>query len=128
MESNAIVSWGFRVLTEIDLASPVMLVAVDVHLVDGNYELFRCFHALPSAKNYLGEEVAAVRGVTHAIRGLVQDGATHIGIATNRGLKSFRNELWPSYRTGTNAPQELLAQFSLLEEALTAWGQTLASR
>ncbi|MBZ5579736.1 MAG: flap endonuclease [Acidobacteriia bacterium] len=98
---------------------------MDIHLVNGTSELFRSFHALPRAKNYRGEEVGAVRGVMHSIRGLIQDGATHIGIATERVLRSFRDELWPGYQTGDGIPPELLAQFSLLEEGLAAWGLTV---
>ena len=102
-----------------------MLVAVDLYLVDATAELFRQFHTLPPAKNYRGEEVAAVRGVNHSIRGLVQNGATHIGIATHSAPTSFRNEMWPDYKSGDGIPHELSLQFSLLEEGLKAWGLTL---
>ena len=95
---------------------------VIVYLVDGTYELFRHFYAIPSAKNRDGEEVAAVRGVMYSIRGLVQDGATHIGIATDHVIESFRNGLWPGYKTGEGIDPALWAQFPLLEEALRAWG------
>ena len=93
-----------------------------VHLVDGTYELFRHFYAMPSAKNAAGEEVAAVRGVMHSIRGLVQDGATHIGVATDHVIESFRNHLWAGYKTGDGIAPDLWAQFPLLEEGLEAWG------
>ena len=93
-----------------------------VHLVDGTYELFRHFHALPPSRNAAGEEVAAVRGVMYSIRALVEEGATHIGIATDHVIESFRNQLWPGYKTGEGIPPELWAQFPLLEEALAAWG------
>ncbi len=93
-----------------------------IHLVDGTYELFRHFYAMPSAKNRQGEEVAAVRGVMYSIRGLVRDGATHIGIATDRVIESFRNTLWAGYKTGDGIDPALWAQFPLLEEALAAWG------
>lgn len=96
-----------------------------VHLVDGTYELFRHFYALPSAKNHLGEEIAAVRGVMYSIRGLVQDGATHIGVATDHVIESFRNELWPGYKTGEGIDPALLTQFQILEEGLRAWGLTV---
>lgn len=96
-----------------------------VHLVDGTYELFRHFYALPSAKNHLGEEIAAVRGVMYSIRGLVQDGATHIGVATDHVIESFRNELWPGYKTGEGIDPALLTQFPILEEGLRAWGLTV---
>jgi 5'-3' exonuclease len=93
-----------------------------IHLVDGTYELFRHFYALPSAKNGHGEEVAAVRGVMYSIRGLVRDGATHIGVATDHVIESFRNNLWPGYKTGDGIDPALRTQFNLLEEALRAWG------
>jgi 5'-3' exonuclease len=102
-----------------------MLSAVNVHLVDGTYELFRHFYALPSAKNHDGEEVAAVRGVMYSIRGLVQEGATHIGVATDHVIESFRNDLWPGYKTGEGIDPALLAQFPLLEDGLRAWGLTV---
>ena len=93
-----------------------------VHLVDGTYELFRHFYAMPSAKNAAGEEVAAVRGVMHSIRGLVQEGATHIGVATDHVIESFRNHLYAGYKTGEGIAPELWVQFPLLEEGLEAWG------
>lgn len=96
-----------------------------VHLVDGTYELFRHFYALPSARNHLGEEIAAVRGVMYSIRGLVQDGATHIGVATDHVIESFRNGLWPGYKTGEGIDPALLTQFQILEEGLRAWGLTV---
>ena len=96
-----------------------------IHLIDGTYELFRHFYAMPSARNRHGEEVAAVRGVMYSIRGLVQDGATHIGVATDHVIESFRNGLWPGYKTGDGIDPALLAQFPLLEEALRAWGVTV---
>jgi 5'-3' exonuclease len=98
---------------------------VRIHLIDGTYELFRHFYAMPSAKNRDGEEVAAVRGVMYSIRGLVQDGATHIGVATDHVIESFRNDLWPGYKTGDGIDPVLWAQFPLLEEALRAWGLTV---
>ena len=93
-----------------------------VHLVDGTYELFRHFYAMPSAKNAAGEEVAAVRGVMYSIRGLVQEGATHIGVATDHVIESFRNHLYAGYKTGEGIAPDLRAQFPLLEEGLEAWG------
>ena len=102
-----------------------MLVGVIVHLVDGTYELFRHFYALPPAKNAAGEHVAAVRGVMHSIRGLVAEGATHIGVATDHVIESFRNHLWAGYKTGDGIPADLWAQFPLLEEGLEAWGLTV---
>ena len=93
-----------------------------IHLVDGTYELFRHFYAMPSAHNQAGEEVAAVRGVMYSIRALVREGATHIGIATDHVIESFRNDLWPGYKTGEGIDPALWAQFPLLEEGLAAWG------
>ncbi len=96
-----------------------------VHLVDGTYELFRHFYGIPSSKNHAGEEVAAVRGVMYSIRSLVHQGATHIGIATDRVIESFRNDMWPGYKTGEGIDPALRAQFPLLEEAIEAWGVKL---
>jgi 5'-3' exonuclease len=98
---------------------------VRVHLIDGTYELFRHFYAMPSARNRDGEEVAAVRGVMYSLRALVQDGATHIGVATDHVIESFRNDLWSGYKTGDGIDPALRAQFPLLEEALRAWGLTV---
>lgn len=102
-----------------------MLNGVIVHLIDGTYELFRYFYAMPSAKNQDGEEVAAVRGVMYSIRGLVRDGATHIGVATDRVIESFRNDMWPGYKTGEGIDPLLWAQLPLLEQGLEAWGLKL---
>jgi 5'-3' exonuclease len=98
---------------------------VKVYLVDGTYELFRHFYGIPPAKNRDGEEVAAVRGVVYSIRALVHGGATHLGVATDRVIESFRNDLWPGYKTGEGIDPALWAQLPILEEALTAWGVTL---
>ncbi len=98
---------------------------MEVHLIDGTYELFRHFHALPRARDSSGREVAAVRGVLGSILGMIQAGATHIGVATDHVIESFRNELWSGYKTGDGVEPELLSQFSLLEEALTALGITV---
>jgi len=93
-----------------------------VHVVDGTYELFRHYYALPPARDEHGREIAAVRGVLASIRALIQEGATHIGVATDHVIESFRNGLWPGYKTGEGIEPELLAQFPLLEEALVAAG------
>jgi 5'-3' exonuclease len=95
---------------------------VNVHLIDGTYELFRHYHALPSAKDPQGMEVAAVRGVVTSILNMVTEGATHVGVATDHVIESFRNDLWPGYKTGEGINPDLLAQFPLLEEALVALG------
>ena len=93
-----------------------------VHLVDGTYELFRYHFALPSHVTADGQEVAATRGVVGSMLGLLEDGATHVGIATDHLIESFRNDLWPGYKTSAGMPPELLSQFPLLEEALVAAG------
>ena len=95
-----------------------------VHLIDGTYELFRHYHALPSAIDANGREVAAVRGVLRSILGLINgpDQATHVAVATDHVIESFRNTLWRGYKTSAGVPRDLLDQFPLLEEALTALG------
>ena len=95
---------------------------MNVYLVDGTYELFRHYYALPSAKDADGQEVAAVRGVLASVLGMVRNNATHIAVATDHVIKSFRNKLWPGYKTGAGVPRDLLAQFHLLEEVLSAAG------
>ncbi|MCB0994367.1 MAG: flap endonuclease [Acidimicrobiales bacterium] len=93
-----------------------------VHLVDGTYELFRHFFALPSHVTSAGEEVAAVRGVVGSLVGLLEDGATHVGVATDHVIESFRNDLYPGYKTGEGIDPTLRAQFPLLEDALRSAG------
>src|SRR6202166_1079551 len=77
---------------------------------------------MPSARDSNGREVAAVRGVLASVLGMMKAGAMHIAVATDHVIESFRNELWPSYKTGEGIEPELLAQFSLLEEVLSAAG------
>jgi 5'-3' exonuclease len=91
-------------------------------LVDGTYELFRHYYALPSARDSDGREVAAVRGVLASVLGMMKGGATHIAVATDHVIESFRNGLWPGYKTGEGIEPDLLAQFPLLEEVLSAAG------
>ncbi len=98
---------------------------MDVHLVDGTYELFRHFFAVPERQNEAGEEIGAVRGVVGSVVGMLEGGATHLGVATDRVIESFRNDLWPGYKTGEGVAEALLAQFPLLEEALEALGVTV---
>jgi 5'-3' exonuclease len=95
---------------------------VEVYLVDGTYELFRHFFAVPSAKDEKGQEVGAVRGVANSIRGMLDRGVTHIGVATDHVIESFRNDLYPGYKTGEGIAPELYSQFPILEEALQAMG------
>ncbi|MGC2197416.1 MAG: 5'-3' exonuclease H3TH domain-containing protein, partial [Terriglobales bacterium] len=95
---------------------------MDVYLVDGTYELFRHYYALPSARDAEGREVAAVRGVLASVMGMMKGGATHIAVATDHVVESFRNGLWPGYKTAEGVEPDLLAQFPVLEEALSAAG------
>ena len=95
---------------------------MDVYLIDGTYELFRHYYALPSARDRDGREVAAVRGVLRSVLGMIQGGATHVAVATDQVIESFRNGLWPGYKTGEGIAPDLLAQFDLLEEVLVAAG------
>jgi len=95
---------------------------LDVYLVDGTYELFRHYYAVPSARDADGREVGAVRGVLTSILGMVNSGTTHIGVATDHVIESFRNKLWRGYKTSAGVEPDLLAQFPLLEDALTALG------
>ena len=96
-----------------------------VHLVDGTYEIFRYHFALPSHVTGAGQEVAATRGVVGSMLGLLEDGATHVGIATDHVIESFRNDLWPGYKSSEGMPPELLGQFQLLEDVLEAAGFTV---
>src|SRR5262249_22345584 len=93
-----------------------------IYLVDGTYELFRHYFALPSARDPDGREVAAVRGVLASVLGMLKGGATHVAVATDHVIESFRNGLWPGYKTSEGVEPELLAQFPLLEEVLIAAG------
>ena len=95
---------------------------MDVHLVDGTYELFRHYFALPHAQDAAGREVAAVRGVVTSVLGMITDGATHVAVATDHVIESFRNRLWAGYKTGDGVEPDLMSQFPLLEEALAAAG------
>jgi 5'-3' exonuclease len=95
---------------------------MDVYLIDGTYELFRHFYAVPSETDAEGREIGAVRGVLASIRGLASRGVTHLGVATDRIIESFRNELWPGYKTSAGIDPALWSQFPLLEEALNRMG------
>lgn len=93
-----------------------------IYLLDGTYELFRHYYAVPSAKDESGQEIAAVRGVVQSVLGMINTGATHVAVATDHIIESFRNGLWSGYKTSAGVEPELLAQFPLLEEALAAAG------
>ena len=95
---------------------------MDVYLIDGTYELFRHFFAVPSAVDASGQEIGAVRGVLNSVLSMIERGATHVGVATDHVVESFRNNLYPGYKTSEGVPPELLSQFPILEEALEAMG------
>ncbi len=95
---------------------------VQVYLVDGTYELFRHFFGQPPRPGSDGVEIGAVRGVVSTVVAMLGDGATHIGVATDHVIESFRNGLWPGYKTGSGIDPVLRAQFTPLEEALEALG------
>jgi 5'-3' exonuclease len=93
-----------------------------VHLVDGTYELFRHFYGLRRARPQDDPPFGAVTGVLHTILQMLEQGATHLGVATDHVIESFRNELWPGYKTGEGIEPALAAQFQPLEDALAAMG------
>jgi len=95
---------------------------MDVHLVDGTYELFRYFFAMPATADVNGQEIGAVRGVLNSVLSMIERGATHIGVATDHIVESFRNDLYPGYKTSEGVPVQLLSQFPILEEALETMG------
>jgi 5'-3' exonuclease len=93
-----------------------------VHVIDGTYELFRHFYGLRSFNKGNDKPFGAVAGVLHSVLEMLKTGATHIGVATDHVIESFRNELWPEYKTGEGIEPVLKAQFLPLEESLTAMG------
>ena len=95
---------------------------MDVYLIDGTYELFRHFFAVPSAMDASGQEIGAVRGVLASVVSMIEKGATHLGVATDHVVESFRNDLYPGYKTSEGVAPELLSQFPVLEEALQSMG------
>src|SRR5713101_9771469 len=92
-----------------------------VHLVDGTYELFRHFYGIRRFKK-TDPPFGAVSGVLHTVVKMIEDGATHIGVATDHVIESFRNDLWPDYKTSAGIDPLLLGQFPILEAALQAMG------
>jgi 5'-3' exonuclease len=99
---------------------------MQVHLVDGTYELFRYFYSPGGGHtNDAGEQVGAVRGVLRSMVAMLDDGATHLGVATDHVITSFRNDLWAEYKDGSGIDPELFAQFPWLEDALRALGVTV---
>jgi 5'-3' exonuclease len=95
---------------------------MEVHLVDGTYELFRHFFALPPHVTKQGEEVSATRGALGYLLSMLESGVTHLGVATDHVIESFRNEMWPGYKSSAGVDPRLLAQFPLLEEGMTLLG------
>jgi len=95
---------------------------MNIYLIDGTYELFRYFFAVPPAKDINGREVGAVRGVLGTVLTMVDQGATHIGVATDHVVESFRNNLYAGYKTSEGVDPQLLSQFPILEQALQAMG------
>jgi 5'-3' exonuclease len=95
---------------------------MQVHLIDGTYELFRHFYAVPAAVDVNGREIGAVRGVLRSVLSMIEHGSTHIGVATDHVVESFRNDLYAGYKTSEGVPATLLSQFPILEEALEAMG------
>src|SRR5437660_12650220 len=97
---------------------------MQIHLVDGTYELFRTFYGFKRSKQ-ADDGYAAVRLVLHSLLEMLEAGATHIGVATDHIIESFRNELWPGYKTGAGIDPTLFAQFHPLEHACAAFGFTV---
>jgi 5'-3' exonuclease len=95
---------------------------MDIYLIDGTYELFRHFYAVPSAKDACGQEVGAVRGVLGSVLSMIEGGTTHLGVATDHVIESFRNDLYLGYKTSEGVDPALLSQFPILEEALQSMG------
>jgi 5'-3' exonuclease len=95
---------------------------VDVYLIDGTYELFRHYFAVPGSADKNGQEIGAVRGVLTSLLLMLERGVTHLGVATDHVVESFRNDLYTGYKTSEGVPPELLSQFPILEEALDAMG------
>ncbi len=95
---------------------------MDVYLIDGTYELFRHYYAVPKTSDAEGNEIAAVRGVLASVLSLLEKGTTHLGVATDHVIESFRNELYASYKTGESVPADLMSQFKILEEGLESMG------
>ena len=100
----------------------VWRLPVKVHLVDGTYELFRHWYGLPSEVRARGASNAGVRGVVGSMVQLLEGGATHVAVATDHVVESFRNDMWPGYKSSEGIDPDLLAQFPVLEEALEALG------
>jgi 5'-3' exonuclease len=106
-------------------ASAILDFAMVVHLIDGTYELFRHFYGRRSGGKRDGQPLGAAAGVLHTVLQMLETGSTHVGVATDHIIESFRNDLWPGYKTGAGVDPALRAQFGPLEEALAAMGVTV---
>jgi 5'-3' exonuclease len=95
---------------------------VKAYLVDGTYELFRHYFGAPPHTNAAGEQVGATRAVLGSLLGMLENGASYMGVATDHVIESWRNEAWPTYKSSAGVPEDLLSQFPLLEEGLAAMG------
>jgi 5'-3' exonuclease len=98
---------------------------MDSYFVDGTYELFRYHFALPSHVTAGGMEVAGTRGVLSTIMQMIDEGVTHLGVATDHVIESFRNDMWPGYKSSAGIDPRILGQFQILEDALAALGVAL---
>jgi 5'-3' exonuclease len=96
-----------------------------IHVVDGTYELFRLFYGLRRFNQGVDKPFGAAAGVLHAVLEMIETGATHVGVATDHIIESFRNDLWPGYKTGAGIDPALWQQFHPLEDALAAMGVTV---
>ncbi len=99
-----------------------MTDGIVVHLVDGTYELFRQFYGLRRFSKGEDRPLGAVAGILHSVLQMIETGATHVGVATDHVIESFRNDLWPGYKTGAGIDRALWAQFGPLEEGLASMG------
>ena len=95
---------------------------MEVYLIDGTYELFRHFFAVPSSRDEKGREIGAVKGVLNSVKGIIERNSKYVGVATDHVIESFRNDLYPGYKTGEGIPPDLFSQFPILEEELARMG------
>jgi 5'-3' exonuclease len=102
--------------------STIRIYAMIIHLIDGTYELFRHFYGQRSFNNGKDKPFGAAVGVLNGVLQMIEEGATHLGVATDHVIESFRNELWPEYKTGEGIERALFKQFHPLEEALASMG------
>src|SRR5215471_18664445 len=122
-ESSCLLSRGPPLvpLPTYDERAPLESTALIVHLLDGTYELFRQFYGR-RARIPDDSPFGAVAGVLHTVAQMLEGGATHVGVATDHVIESFRNDLWPGYKTGEGIDRALWRQFHPLEDALAAMG------